>query len=80
LVWTARRVTRGTLAPSRRVGAWLVALGGAYATVMLLRLVLGVTILRDVRWFASPVPTVFHIGLAAYLLIYGHFHYRSGRR
>jgi len=34
--------------------------------------------LRDERWFASPVPTVFHLGLAAYLFVYGHLHARHG--
>ena len=31
------------------------------------RLILGATMLRDERWFASPVPTVFHLGLAGFI-------------
>jgi hypothetical protein len=81
LVWlagTAARVRRGTLTRRRRFGTWLLTLGAVYATSMVARLVLGVTMFRDVRWFASPVPTLFHLVLAAYLLVYGHFHYRHG--
>ena len=51
-------------------------LGGLYFAVMLVRLVLGPHgAERTVRWFASPIPTVFHLVLAAFVLVYGHFHY-----
>jgi hypothetical protein len=43
---------------------------------MFMRLLLGATVLREARWFASPVPTAFHLVLAAYLFVYGRFHYR----
>ena len=39
---------------------------------MFLRLLLGATVLSDVRWFASPLPAFFHLVLATYLLIYTH--------
>jgi hypothetical protein len=42
---------------------------------MLVRLILGLTVLSGQRWFASPVPTLFHLVLAAYVLLFGHFHY-----
>ena len=78
LVWIASRLTTGTLRPRRSIGVTAVALGGIYFASMLARLVLGLTLLREVRWFASPVPTVFHLVLAAWLLVYGHFHYAHG--
>ena len=49
-----------------------------YAMTMLTRLMLGATVLRDDRWFGSPVPTFFHLGLAGYLFVFGHLHARQG--
>lgn len=76
LGWTAHRVQMERVRPSFGLGRWLLAFAGLYAAVMMARLVLGLTLLRDVTWFARPVPTVFHLGLAAYLGIYADFHVR----
>ena len=76
MVWTTRSVAAGTVRFRRRLGRWLLAASCLYAAVMAARLVLGATVLRDVAWFARPVPTVFHLVLAAYLGIYGHLHVR----
>jgi hypothetical protein len=56
----------------------VIGVAGVYGMTMLTRLLLGATVLREVRWFASPVPTVFHLVLAGYLFIYGRVHYRYG--
>ncbi|HEY6507527.1 MAG TPA: hypothetical protein VIY56_05915 [Vicinamibacterales bacterium] len=78
LAWTARAVQTRRVRPSRRLGAWLLAFAGVYAAVMVARLGLGLTVFRDVTWFARPVPTVFHLVLAGYLAVYGHLHFRHG--
>lgn len=78
LVWTTRAVHSGTVRWRRAVGAGLVGLSCVYGGAMAARLVLGATFLRDVPWFARPVPTVFHLVLAAYLGIYGRLHLRKG--
>ena len=75
LGWTAWRFTVGEPTPRRALGPAALTLGGLYFTVMLVRLVLGLTMLSAHRWFASPIPTVFHLVLAAFVLVYGHFHY-----
>jgi hypothetical protein len=80
LGWTAWRFTVGDVDARRDVGILALALGGIYFGAMLARLILGVTALSDVRWFASPIPTVFHLVLATSLLMYGHFHYVHGAR
>jgi hypothetical protein len=64
----------GRARPRRRLGHVLVAFGGLYFASMLVRLVLGATWLSGDRWFASPIPTVFHLVLASALLCCGHFH------
>jgi hypothetical protein len=75
---TAWRFTVGDVAPRHAKGTLALALGTVYLLTMIVRLVLGATVLSHVRWFASPLPTVFHLVLAAYLLVYGRFHYLHG--
>jgi hypothetical protein len=76
--WTAWRFSNGNVTPSRRLGISMLAFGGIYFATMLVRLVLGLTILSTNRWFSSILPTMFHLVLASYLLVYGHFHFRYG--
>jgi hypothetical protein len=81
LVWLGRTAwvfSTGAVVPSRRIGAATIVLGSVYFGTMALRLALGATVLKDARWFASPLPTVFHLVLASYLLLTGHFHLRYG--
>jgi hypothetical protein len=80
LGWTAWHFTIGDVKPRRGVGALALALGGFYFATMVARLILGLTALSHVRWFASPIPTVFHLVLATSLLLYGRFHYISGAK
>ena len=76
--WTAWRFSIGAVKPKRPIGLAAIAVGGVYFLGMVARLVLGATVLSDVRWFASPVPTLFHLVLAGYLLLFGRFHYVHG--
>jgi hypothetical protein len=78
LVRTAWSFSTGGVSPRSRFGALIMVLGGVYFGVMMIRLVLGATLLSHERWFASPWPTLFHLVLAAYLCVYGHFHWRYG--
>jgi hypothetical protein len=78
LALTAWRVSHDIVTPNRTAGIFLQSVAGLYAAVMLTRLILGATVLREERWFASPVPTVFHLGLASYLFVFGHLHTRHG--
>jgi hypothetical protein len=75
MMWGTVAVSRGML-PRRRAGLWLVGLGGVYFSSMCARLVLGLTILADVSWFAKPLPALFHLVLASYLLCLGRYHFR----
>lgn len=78
LGWTAWRFTTGDVVPRRTAGVVALALGGLYFVTMVARLILGLTTLSHVRWFASPLPTLFHLVLAASLLLFGRFHYSGG--
>jgi sterol desaturase/sphingolipid hydroxylase (fatty acid hydroxylase superfamily) len=76
LARTTIGVQRGTVLPKPSLGRPLALAGTAYAGAMLARLVLGATLLSDVRWFASPLPTVFHLILASWVLVCAAFHAR----
>lgn len=79
IAWFARtawRFSRGEVTPRYRLGVWMLVFGGVYFATMLVRLVLGVTVLSSNRWFSSVLPTMFHLVLASYLLVYGHYHFR----
>lgn len=81
IAWLARtawRFSREEVVPSYRLSVWMLVLGGFYFATMLARLVLGVTVLSNNRWFSSVLPTMFHLVPASYLLVYGHFHFLHG--
>jgi hypothetical protein len=80
LGWTTWHFTIGDVKPRRGAGTLALALGGLYFATMAVRLVLGFTALSHLRWFASPIPTVFHLVLATSLLLYGRFHYVYGAK
>jgi hypothetical protein len=75
-----RAVARGRAQLSRRAGLQLLAVGAIYFVSMLVRLTLGVTTMRGHTWFDRPIPTLFHLVLAASVLVYGHFQWRFGAR
>ena len=54
-------------------------LGGLYFAVMGARLVAGLTLLSDVEWFDSTLPALFHVVLASFILLFGHYLYRAGK-
>lgn len=78
MVAGANRIAR-RVRPARRIGIWLLALGTVYFVVMALRLVLGLTGLADVAWFAKLLPAFFHLVLAGYILTLGHYHWTRSR-
>jgi hypothetical protein len=77
-----RRISAGTLIPNIRLGRVLLALGGLYFILMLLRMALGLTLLSSTPWFGAPLPAFFHLVLASIVLLIGHYHYqyRQGAR
>jgi hypothetical protein len=78
--WTSFRFTSAAVRPRRCIGAVALTVGGLYFLTMVARLILGLTVLSHQRWFASPIPTIFHLVLATWLLLYGHFHWVHGDR
>ena len=54
-------------------------LGGAYFAAMAFRLLGGLTFLSSVDWFADSLPALFHLVLATFVLLFGHYVYSAGR-
>ena len=52
-------------------------LGGVYFSFMAFRLIAGLTFLSDHSWFSKSLPAFFHIVLAAFILLLGHYIYQK---
>ena len=72
--WMARGIAVGRTRPRPRLGGFLLVLGGVYLAFMVTRLVLGATLLSDSSWWRAPIPSLFHLVLAGFLIVAGHFH------
>ena len=79
-LWVLVAMLRGRHCPRKWLGVTLLVLGAAYFTFMLFRLVGGLTFLRHLPWFQAVLPTVFHLVLAAFLLVLADFHLRFQAR
>jgi hypothetical protein len=73
------RLARGALVPRPHLGRWLGVLGTLYFSGMLLRLLLGQTLYPGSSWLDRPLPTLFHLVLAAWLLLLARYHVRHAR-
>ena len=72
IVWSTYK---GTLVASRQKGKILIGLGIIYLVSMSARLMVGLTIGSDHYWFGAMLPTIFHIVLASFMIVYGRFHF-----
>jgi len=57
-----------------KLGIILYTLGWVYWSIMLMRLVLGFTLLQDIHWFNQTLPALFHLLLANILMLIGNYH------
>lgn len=71
------RMFQGTVTLSAKKGKVLLLLGSIYFGIMLGRLIIGITVASEHFWFGAILPTVFHLVLATFLLVYGYFHFRG---
>ena len=71
--WMARGIG-GRTRPRPRLGRSLLLFGSLYFTCMAVRLVLGATLLSGSSWWCAPIPSIFHLVLAGFLIVAGHFH------
>ena len=72
-VVVVRRMAAGSRVIALRWTYPTIVLGGIYFLVMAMRLVLGLTILADDKWFAAPIPASFHLVLASAVMLIGAY-------
>ncbi|MGD9852373.1 MAG: hypothetical protein AB7T38_14010 [Nitrospirales bacterium] len=68
------KMFREVVVPVQKKGKILWYLGGIYFVAMSIRLALGLTVTSEHFWFGATLPTLFHLVLATFLLVYGRFH------
>lgn len=73
-------VHRGVPLLTKRGILIVAVLGAIYAAGMMFRLIAGLTFWADRSWFEAWLPTVFHLVLAAFLLVVAHDHFVADRR
>lgn len=72
-VVVVRRMARGSGVIALRWTYPTIVIGVIYFLVMTARLVLGLTILADDKWFAAPIPASFHLVLASAVVMIGAY-------
>lgn len=73
LVYILRQVRADAIAPRPWQYRVCFLLGGIYFFFMAFRLIGGLTILADHAWFAKSLPAFFHVVLATFILMLGHY-------
>lgn len=72
----ARR--RGFFVATRaKLGALCINFGSVYLFVMIARYILRMSFYPTERWFGGSIPILFHWVLASFVLVLGHYHWRS---
>ena len=80
MTFVALRFSQGIVEAKRWLGISLLAPGSLYFSVMVVRLLIGITGISEIVWFNRPIPSFFHIVLAAFVLLVGHYHYTQSRK
>ena len=68
-----RRVRADSMAPRRWKYQGCYVVGGVYLAVMAFRLTAGQTFLAEYDWFAKWLPAFFHLVLASFIMLLGHY-------
>ena len=78
--WVAWRFHRAQVVAKHRTGIILLIVGSLYFMVMVVRLLVGFADLSEAVWFHRPIPSFFHLVLASFILLVGHFHFKQADR
>jgi hypothetical protein len=77
---TAIRAGAGTLRSNRRAGRLLGIAGSIYLFVSLARIAVGLAVTSAPDWFRTWIPAVFHVVLAAYVVVLARYHLQADPR
>ncbi|TCV85922.1 hypothetical protein [Sulfurirhabdus autotrophica] len=80
LALVIRPFHKGRARASYRTGIFLLIPGAMYFVLMVFRLVAGLTFAKHHSWLGATIPAIFHIVLASFALLLGHFHFKYGHR
>lgn len=78
--WVVAGFAKGQISARWKLGVWLLVSGSVYFLVMLFRLIAGFSFATDHPWLGARIPAFFHIVLASFVLLVGHFHYKNGNK
>lgn len=79
MAFVALRFSLGIVKAKRWLGLSLLTLGSLYFSIMIVRLLIGIADISEIIWFNRPIPSFFHLVLATFVLLIGHYHYTHSR-
>jgi hypothetical protein len=74
MIYISRQHTSGRVEKNTDKGKWLLAIGTIYFIGMTVRLLIGLASLSANPWFHKPLPAIFHLVLASFVLLLAAFH------
>ena len=77
---TALAFWQGRIVPRWRTGRLLLILGSLYALAMVIRYIVRMSLFPAERWAGGCLPIFFHLILASFLLVWGLYHIRHGKK
>ena len=78
--WVIVGFVKNRIVLKPRLGTWLLGIGSMYFFVMLFRLIAGFTLAVGHYWLGAHIPAFFHMIIASFILLVGHFHYTQGNK
>ena len=72
--WIIKRFYNEKVTPHIVMGKIYLFSGGAYFLFMIIRLFMGQCVLKSHVFWASTLPTLFHLILALFIIVVGYFH------
>ncbi|WP_455217425.1 hypothetical protein [Kaarinaea lacus] len=80
MAFIAFRFSQCKVVADRTRGIILLVAGALYFSLMFVRFFIGVFGLSELTWFSRPIPSFFHLVLASFVLLIGHYHFRYSRQ
>lgn len=74
MICVSRRHASGSVQRRTSLGKWLLFWGAFYSLAMAARLIIGLADLSGHVWFHKPIPAIFHLVLASFVLLLAAFH------
>jgi hypothetical protein len=73
------KIAAEKIKPNLKTGYIFTTFGTLYFVIMFFRLITGLTLFKEVKWFSYPIPSFFHLVLASFLILFGCFHLSYNR-